>query len=140
MLDHQLSALEGMRSRAISLLAGTTAASAFLGGTVFNSSDPPDLWGLLVPGVAYLFVLGLCLYIVGAREWTSSLKVPVILSEYYQKRPLVDAHRYLAENMQRIFDKQDKTLKKLGRALRWESFATLATLLAWTWVVANEWG
>lgn len=135
MLDHQVSALEGMRSRAIALLAGTTAASAFLGGAVLDQDPPPSACSLLLPGIAYLATVFACYWIVRSRKWTSSLNVITIRDHYLGKKSLADTYTLLAEDMQAIYNEQEETLKGCGIALYVEMAATLLALGSWIWVV-----
>jgi hypothetical protein len=139
MLDHQVSALEGMRSRAIALLAGVTAASAFLGGAVLDRDPVPAAWSLSIPGVAYLVAVLACYWIVRSKKWISSLNVFMIRDHYLGQRSLMETYRLLAEDMQEIYDEQEKKLKGCGIALYAEMGATLLALGSWIWVVGRDW-
>lgn len=135
MLDHQITALEGMRSRSVAVLAGATAASAFLGGIAAANGTPG--WWMLVSGAAYLIALFLCLQIVRARPWESSLKVDGMVEHYRGQYDAGEAMWFLAENMQRSFDKQEKVLEMLGKWLDCQLACTVLMLFSWIGAAAN---
>jgi hypothetical protein len=129
-MDHQEATLDGLRSRAGTLLAVASLATSFFGVQALDEAS--DTWATAIAIVLFLGVLTSVLYILWPRKWTFTLSAATILANQRKAPRELPAHyAFLARSLERHQDTNQRKLNTLMKAFRVGSVALAVEVGAW---------
>jgi hypothetical protein len=136
----QQAVLEGLRSRAATLLAVASLVSSFLGSSAVERGHS-DGWSWLAIGL-FVVAVGCVLYILRSRrDWYFRNEPSVIIDSYVEDdppAPLWAMHKQLAEHLGADFTANQENMKPLFRALDVASVALAAEVVVWLAVLVRR--
>jgi hypothetical protein len=139
-ITQQQAVLEGLRSRAATLLGVASLVSSFL-GSIAVQEGRPDVWSWLAIGL-FLVAVGCVLYILRSRrDWYFRTAPSVIIGSYVEDdppAPLWAMHKQLAEHLETDFNANQENMKPLFRALDVASLALAAEVVVWLAVLLQR--
>jgi hypothetical protein len=132
-ITQQQAVLDGLRSRAGTLLAVASLVTSFLGGLALQGKPPAGLAWLAI--ALFLITAAAVLYVLASRPgWRFRTRPSVIIGEYIEGNPRAPAwqmRKQLAEHLEADFDANEERMGPLFRVLQIANIALAAEVVAW---------
>jgi hypothetical protein len=129
-MAHQKATLDGLRTRAGTLVAAASIATSFLGGDAIASVD--DSWSTALGVVLFVVVLACMIAILWPRRWDFTVSANTILGNQRRVPADIATHEvWVAQTLEAHFDANQVQLNQLMRLFRWGCIALTAETVAW---------
>jgi hypothetical protein len=135
-LDKQENVLEELRARTGVLLAAASLAASLLRSGALD--DPHPIALLVVALIAFAVVLAACLFVLMPRSFVFSLEGPAVYERLYEFRnDPAEIHRWLAYQLQRFWEENDRRMAPVKRAFRAAATGLVVEVICLTVLVAG---
>jgi hypothetical protein len=132
-ITQQQSVLDGLRSRAGTLLAVASLVTSFLGGLALQGKPPAGLAWLAI--ALFLTAAAAVMYVLTSRSgWRFRTRPSVIINDYVEGNPSAPAwemRKELAAHLESDFDANEARMSPLFHALSLANIALAAEVVVW---------
>lgn len=130
-IEGQHDAVQNLHTRTGTLLSIAALVTAFFGGQNVNDVELTD--PVKVAVLAFLFVLGLSIYILWPRSWTFVFSAKILLEDHAAppQTPLPKLHAFLAKKLEQYLDHNRIEFNRMLWAFEVACLALAVEVLAW---------
>ncbi len=132
-IAQQQSVLDGLRSRAGTLLAVASLVTSFLGGLALQGRRPSGFAWLAI--ALFVVAAGAVMYILAVRrEWYFRTRPSVIIGSYIEDDPPAPVwamYKQLAEHLEADFKANEDNMRPLFGAFQVANIALAAEVVVW---------